>query len=167
MGNCSEMRLRLLQDMPVFGGVTDSVLRTLLARVPVVRVARNEYFFRQGEPGRSMFVLEHGKVAIIKDGEGHGYLLKYLERGDCFGEMALMDLFPRSASVVAVEDSAAIEIPTDALVEIQQKDLEQFTMIQMNMGREVSRRLREANERLFRARVEVEVGTLGVVEHEA
>jgi len=69
--------------------------------------------------------------------------LRELKRGDCFGEMSLMDLSPRSASVQAVENCRALEISTACLHQICELDLAQFAMIEMNMGREVSRRLRE------------------------
>ena len=64
-----------------------------------------------------------------------------------------MDMRHRSASVVAVESCNAIELSGASLFGLYEKDLEQFTLIQMNMGREVSRRLREADERLFQAKL--------------
>lgn len=157
--------ISLLQDMPVFGGTSEDTLRMLLSLAPIVSMPQGEYFFRQGEPGKSMFVLEEGRVAVLKRWDGHDYLLRNLSGGDCFGEMALMDLHPRSASVVALEQCHAIEVDTRALQAVQQRDLEQFALIQMNMGREVSRRLREANEHLFRHRMEVKIHHDGVVMH--
>ena len=75
--------------------------------------------------------------------------LQYLVRGDCFGEMSVIDLNPRSASVVAVEDCVALEISQQALYVLYEHYLEQFTLIQMNLLREVSRRLRALDERLM------------------
>ncbi len=60
-----------------------------------------------------------------------------------------MDLFPRSVSVLAEEDCTAIEISGAALYELCEKDLEQFTPDLMNLAREISRRLRRADEQLF------------------
>lgn len=149
-----ESRLMLLQEMPIFGGVTQATLRFLLGLAQIVSVPKSDFFFHQGDPADSMFVMEDGKLAVLKTCEGHDYLLRSLERGDCFGEMALIDLQPRSASVLALEDSRAIEISSAALYEIYNKDMEQFVLMQMNMGREISRRLRAADDRLFQARVE-------------
>ena len=147
-------RLELLQQMPIFGGIRADVLEYLLTLSHVVPVRDGVYFFRENDPGTSLFVLETGRVAVLKLWKGQEYLLRHLEKGDCFGEMAVIDLFPRSASVLAVEDSSAIEISTACLNQIRKKDLMQFTLIQMNMGREVSRRLRQADERLFAIEVE-------------
>ena len=96
---------------------------------------------------------------ILKQWEEKSYLLRHLHAGDCFGEVALMDFCRRSASVLADEDCAAIELSTSDLRQIANRDLEQFTMIYMNMGRELCRRLREADQRLFRAKVEVGLST--------
>ncbi|MGH8681165.1 MAG: Crp/Fnr family transcriptional regulator [Burkholderiales bacterium] len=148
-----EARIELLQRMPIFGGIRDDILGFLLALSPVVRIPQDRFFFREDDEGQSMFVLEEGRVAVLKRWQGADCLLRILERGDCFGEMALLDLRPRSASVRAVEDCAAIELSAAGLYQLYKKDLEQFAMIEMNMGREVSRRLRESDQRLFRARM--------------
>jgi CRP-like cAMP-binding protein len=63
--------------------------------------------------------------------------------------MALIDLLPRSASVVALEDCAALRLTSAQLYRAHQADAEQFAVICMNIARELSRRLRAADERLF------------------
>ncbi len=103
-----------------------------------------------------MFVLEAGKAAVLKSWHGQDYLLQTMNQGDCFGEMAVMDLCPRSASVRALEDCTAIRISAANLHQVYSHDLKQFALIQMNMGREVCRRLRELDNRLFSARMEME-----------
>jgi CRP-like cAMP-binding protein len=90
---------------------------------------------------------------VLKSWRGGNFLLRTLERGDCFGEMALIDLQPRSASVRAIEDCEAIRLSAANLYQVYEKNVEQFTMIQMNLGREISRRLRDADERIFESRM--------------
>ena len=146
-------RIQMLQQMAVFGAIRADVLEFLLGLSRTVQLARGEFFFRQGDPGDTMFVLESGAVEVLKEVADHQpYVLRRLAAGDCFGEMALMDLAPRSASVRAVEDCVAIQISTADLLRIYERDIEQFVLIEMNMGRELSRRLREADERLFPGR---------------
>ena len=146
-------RIELLQRMPVFGGIQADVLQFLLDNCPIVAVPAGHFFFRQNDAADSMFVLETGKAAVLKSWQGGESLLRTLESGDCFGEMALIDLQPRSASVRALEDCAAIRLSAASLYELYARNLEQFAMIQMNLGREISRRLRDADERLFLARM--------------
>jgi CRP/FNR family transcriptional regulator, cyclic AMP receptor protein len=148
-----EARIELLQRMPIFGGIRADTLQFLLAFCPVVSVSTNEFFFREHEQGDAMFVLEIGKAAVLKYWQGQACHLKTLKEGDCFGEMAVMDHCPRSASVRATEDCTAIRISSANLYQVYAQDLKQFALIQMNMGREVCRRLREADSRLFSAKM--------------
>ena len=146
-----ETRIQTLQRMPIFGGMRADVLDFLLEASAVARVDKGKFYFHEHEKAESMFVLEAGEVAVLKLWEGQQCLLGHLRQGDCFGEMALMDLGPRSASVMAVKDCTAIELSTASFYKIYEKNLEQFALLQMNIGREVSRRLRVADEHLFRA----------------
>jgi len=142
----------LLQTMPIFGGISEEALIFLLERVHIRHIPAGQCFFEEGDDATSMFVLEQGRVAIRKRWGEEEHLLKYLEQGECFGEMALLDMHPRSASVSAVEDCDLIELSRGVLLELYEHDLEQFTLIQMNIGREMVRRLRLADDQLFVAR---------------
>ena len=158
-----EARIELLQRMPIFGGIRTEILQFLLALCPIVSVPTNEFFFREHDQGDSMFVLEMGKAAVLKSWRGQDYLLQTLKEGDCFGEMAVMDHCQRSASIRAVEDCIAIRISAANLYKVYAQDLKQFALIQMNMGREVCRRLREADNRLFGARMGTPEADIGQV----
>jgi CRP-like cAMP-binding protein len=144
-------RIELLQSMPVFGATREDTLQFLLAQVRTVAVPAGEYFFRENDAASSMFVLEAGRATVVKNWQGRGLVLHSLGAGDCFGEMALMDLCPRSASVLAEEDCRAIELTAADLLRLFERDAEQFALIQMNIGREVCRRLRATDDLLFRA----------------
>lgn len=144
-------RIKLLQAMPIFGGVTEETLEFLVDHASIRHLDPGDFFFREGDDAASLYVLERGKVAVSKQWDGEEHLLKHLTQGDCFGEMALLDLYPRSASVMAVERCDAIELNHTDLLKLYEHNLEQFTIIQMNMGREISRRLRAADNQLFQS----------------
>jgi CRP-like cAMP-binding protein len=146
----------LFQNVSVFGALSADAMDFLLQRSTVVACPKGECFFREGDQAQSVYILETGRVAVLKHWQERDYLLKHLEPGDCFGEMALMDMYPRSASVLAETDSSACKISSAALLDLYQHDMEQFTLLQMNLGREVSRRLREADEQQFRMQREAE-----------
>ena len=139
----------LMQNLPIFGGINKETIELILGLSSLVSKRKGEYFFREGEPGASTFVLKSGTVSILKTSEDSECLLRQIDEGDCFGEMAIIDYMPRSASVRAKTDAIAIEITAQVLHEIYEQNPEHFTMIQMNMAREVSRRLRDVSDRLF------------------
>ena len=146
-------RVELLQSMPVFGGVSKETLEFFIDHASIQSLLPGDYFFHEGDDAVSMFVLERGKVAVSKLWNDEDHLLKHLGQGDCFGEMALLDLYPRSASVMAVEPCDAIELGHADLLKLYQHDLEQFTIIQMNISREISRRLRSADRQLLECKL--------------
>jgi CRP-like cAMP-binding protein len=144
-------QVQLLQQMAIFGGVRGEILEQLMRKTPTVAVAKGRYFFHEQDRAESMFVLETGKAAVLKHWDGQDYLLREIGPGACFGEMALIDLEPRSAAVLALENCTALEVVNSVLYETFLEDAEQFALIYMNIARELSRRLRDADNRWFKA----------------
>ncbi len=145
----SEAYFALLRRMPVFGGLNDDSLQLIVGQAKLRHMPADEYFFREGDASDSLYVLEAGVVVIERTWKESAIALCKFQRGDCLGEMSLIDLMPRSASARADTDCEAIEIPRRSLFELYKQDVEQYAIIMMNMGREVSRRLRVADDRLF------------------
>ena len=71
---------------------------------------RGEEIFREGSVGQHMYVIASGSVDIVRGDDGKGERLATLGKGDIFGEMALLDHLPRSASAMAAEDTELLEI---------------------------------------------------------
>jgi CRP-like cAMP-binding protein len=147
------MRMELLQQMPIFGAIQDDALKFLLEPVTSIDVPAGQFFFHERDPAECMYVLESGQVVVLKHWAGGELVLHHLGPGDCFGEMALLDLFPRSASVRAMDTCRAMVLTPAHLHRLFEHDAEQFALIQMNIAREMSRRLRESDEQLFQARM--------------
>lgn len=138
-----------LQDIALFGGLSERATGFLQARARHHEFARGETIFTEGEPGNSMFILLSGEIAILKKWNGQQYRICELKPGDCFGEMSIIDMNNRSASILAVCPVTAMEISADHLYALYRENLPEFTLLQMNMAREVSRRLRQAQAQLF------------------
>jgi CRP/FNR family transcriptional regulator, cyclic AMP receptor protein len=147
----SAATIELMQAMPIFGAIREETLRFLVARTDEVRVPAGACFFREGDAADGMYVLEVGRVEVLKAWQDREQCLRTLGPGDCFGEMALMDLGSRSASVRALEDCIALILRPEHLQALFEYDPVQFALLQMNMGREVCRRLRVTDELLFQA----------------
>lgn len=145
-------RIELLQGMPIFGALREDTLAFLLGLMHERHVQAGGWFFRQGDTAAEIYVLEHGEARVLREWQGREVPLGQLRAGDCFGEMALMDLMPRSAAVRATTDCSALVLSGDDLYRLCRHDIEQFALLQMNLGRELSRRLRQADDELFRLR---------------
>ena len=149
----SGSRIRLLQGMPVFGALRADTLELILERSTETAVPAGEYFFHESSEANGFFVLQSGRVLVLRRRGEVEIPFGELNVGDCFGEMAIVECRDRNASVRALEDSVALEIPLTALHDLYESDLEQFALIQMNLARELSRRLRDAAEQIFEAKL--------------
>ena len=96
----------LFSRVPLFEGVSAED-RAALARAATLRTyRRGETIVQQGQPGDAFYVIVRGRVAVaIVAPDGREVVLNTLGEGDHFGEMALLDEAPRSASVIAQEKS--------------------------------------------------------------
>lgn len=144
-------RMDLLQRMPLFKDLRPETLECLLEEVQIRRVPKGEFFFRQGDHAVYMYVLEAGEVSVRKHWQGRELVLGNFGAGDCFGEMALIDMTPRSATVRAERLCSAIEISAAHLYGVYEHDPQQFAVIQSNICRELVRRLRQTDEQLMQA----------------
>jgi CRP-like cAMP-binding protein len=100
--------------------------------------------FAQGDLGTEMFIIQEGEVEIIKHIAGESHVLSHLERGDFFGEMAVLEALPRTADAVAVSDVRVVSINGSRFDEMLRKNPE----VAVRIIRKYSKRLREANELL-------------------
>jgi CRP-like cAMP-binding protein len=110
-GTENAFALDALRRCALFAKVDDDALALCARNLRIRRFRRGETIFHQGDPGDSLFILEGGSVKIVlpsPEGE-EGAIIATLSRGDFFGELALLDGAPHSATAVALE-------PTQALV---------------------------------------------------
>lgn len=99
-------KVLFLKTVSIFGRTPEDVLVDVAALLEEVDAPADEVIFRKGDPGDSLYIIVGGKVRV-DDGE---QLLNYLGERDLFGEMALLDVEPRSASVTTVEPTQLLRL---------------------------------------------------------
>ena len=108
----------LLSDIPLFSEVPPRRLRdiALIARRETFRAG--ETIVRMGEPGSTMYVLHSGRVNVVRERGDWAVVLASLGPGEFFGELALFDRQPRSATVVVDEDAETLSLDRTAMMRI-------------------------------------------------
>ena len=101
-------RLKLLEKVPLFAGLSRRQLGKLLVKLFEKEYGAGEAIFLEGEPGKALFVVLDGKVSISRAGQRGEHRLATLGPGAYFGELALIDDLPRSATARANEPSALL-----------------------------------------------------------
>ncbi|HVR40683.1 MAG TPA: cyclic nucleotide-binding domain-containing protein [Thermoanaerobaculia bacterium] len=107
----------------------------------IITYAAGDCIFEQGELGTEMFIIQEGEVDIIKRIGTESHQLSRLEKGDFFGEMAVLEAMPRTADAVAVSDVKLVAINGSRFDEMLRKNPE----VAVRIIRKYSKRLREAN----------------------
>jgi CRP/FNR family transcriptional regulator, cyclic AMP receptor protein len=106
--------------------------------------------FREGDQGNSLYVIKRGTAVVYHQGPPGEPLVKLtrLGPGDFFGEMTLIEMQPRSASVVAESEAELLELRAADLYRLYKQDVKAYVLVLQNMNRELCRRLRRTNQRL-------------------
>ncbi|MEM1202020.1 MAG: cyclic nucleotide-binding domain-containing protein [Acidobacteriota bacterium] len=114
------------------------------------KVAAGEYIFREGEKGDRLYVVLEGRVMISKEIVGSGEeALAFLERGDYFGEMALIDKQPRSADAKAADDGTVVLMISSEVLEgiLDIQKVSSLRLLTILSGL-IAKRLREIDDKL-------------------
>jgi len=135
-----------LLSTPFFGGLSVASLDLLVAMLIERRFDVGATVVSEGEPGRSMFIVHSGELAVSKRGDaGRAIRIAGLEPGDFFGEMTLIEMQNRSATVVAVGPVVLYELTAGKLYTCYKADIHAYVMVMQNINRELCRRLRRAD----------------------
>ena len=104
---------------PFFAGLDPSTLEHVAAGTRTRRFRRGEIIFHAGDPGDALFIIVSGEVKIaLPSDEGDEAILAILRQGDVFGELALLDGAPRSATASALTATEAVILPRDRFREL-------------------------------------------------
>jgi anti-anti-sigma factor len=124
------------------------VLRGMLARRTY---AAGQVVFREGDEGRELFIIARGSasVKLRLAGDGRENRLATFSAGTVFGELALLDQQPRSATVEADEELVCYVLTDRAFDALRREHGPIAITLLTNIGRELSRRLRGANRTIF------------------
>ena len=123
----------------LFQGLPDDALAALAQKVNRHTFVRDAVLIRRGDAGDSLYVIDEGNVKIVTvDAQGGELVINRCGPGETIGEMSLFDREPRSADVIALEDTSVLELKHDAFFDL----LDQRPDLALNIIRSISSRLR-------------------------
>lgn len=134
-----------LRGIPIFASLTERDLAALARHLEELNYRKDNVIISADDPGTNFFVVAKGKVKVVWYGtDGREVILSWMKDGDFFGEMSLFDGEPRSANVIAHGDVSLLTLERDKFI----KWLERHPSAFMMLMTELSRRLRDADERI-------------------
>ncbi len=138
-------RLLILRRVPLFAQMNLEQLEAINQIVKEVEYLAGEAIFREGDVGSELFLLVEGEVRIVKNwGTPQELLLTTCQGIDYFGEMAILDDEPRSATVLVSKDARLLSLEGDRLKEL----ILQMPEIAFKIFRVLTQRVRLGDQRL-------------------
>lgn len=135
----------VLRPLPVFTPLSDDQIRTLVDGAELQRFTGGEALVRQGEVGASLFVIRSGAVRIERtESGGPATKIASLGAGDFFGEMSLLTGEPRTASIVAEEETEVVVVDKEAFARVLTAD----TAILPGLSEALESRARDTAEKI-------------------
>jgi CRP/FNR family transcriptional regulator, cyclic AMP receptor protein len=135
--------LESLRYIPLFSSVRDEDLASIASLLIERRIPRNKTIVEEGLPGDYMYIIREGRVSVSKlSDDGREKILEFLEEGDFFGEMSLLDNAPRSASVRALVETRILALSRKDFLAVLRRSPD----LAMAVIQELTRRLRQIDE---------------------
>jgi CRP-like cAMP-binding protein len=131
-----------LQKYSLFGGLLEEQIDQILSLMEQEDYNTGDNIIVEGEPNDKIRFILHGRVAVMKN---HVPLIEF-KAGDAFGEMEVLDVMPSAATNVALEPTRVMSISNRALRSLYKTDIKAFSLMLMNLARDLSRRLRLMND---------------------
>lgn len=146
-GGGKENLLELLTLLPAFEGLSQNELKIIERMLHQRQYKKGETVFNEGEPGAGMYIVKSGEVAITRKMDNGAELALALvkERG-FFGELALLDEIPRSASAKATADTVLFAFSKPSLESLCRRNPRLGIKILSNLSRLICRRLVLSND---------------------
>ncbi|MEM1417888.1 MAG: cyclic nucleotide-binding domain-containing protein [Myxococcota bacterium] len=137
----------ILRDIGLFGGLDDESLVVLARELKTAHAETGDAIVEEGDTSREMFVVVGGELEVVKRGPRGGLArVALFGPGDWFGEMSILDVQPRSATVRAVAPTMLVKITSEDVEKLlYRRDVKAYALFIMNIARELSRRLRVAD----------------------
>lgn len=137
----------MLRDIGLFGGMSAETLDVLAHDLPTEQVEVGQVVVREGDDSRAMYVVVNGELEVVKHGQSsQDVRVALFGPGDWFGEMGVLAVQPRSATVRAVAASLLLRISPEHVEQLlYRRHLKDYALFMMNIARELSRRLRVAD----------------------
>jgi CRP-like cAMP-binding protein len=149
MDPSKDVIIEILNKLPLFSELNFTAIQELIHLAAERLFHQGETIFEESTTGQSIMVIVSGEVRITQRARISGEeTLTVLRKGDFFGEMALLEELPRSATAIAHSDTIMLEITRDKFLRFIEKDPASGVRILLTLAKILSSRLREADTKI-------------------
>jgi CRP-like cAMP-binding protein len=145
----NKMIFSILKELEIFSDLDENALITLSHLFEEKEYLQDNIIFEEGSIGTSMMIIAQGKVRVSQKANTETEeALKVLRTGEIFGEMALLEDLPRSATIIAHTNAIIVSIERPNFLKFLEQDSKNGVKIMLKLAKTLSSRLREADVKL-------------------
>ncbi len=142
------MNIEFLNQIPLFQALNSEELQEILSISKIKNYQAQEIIFRQGEIGNSLMIVQSGTIEIFYYDGQQSHVITRFEKGDFFGELALIDHLQRSANARALTNVEVLVLDRESFDLLRkQKKSSAYQLLKM-IAFELCLRIRESNEQV-------------------
>ncbi|NLD94344.1 MAG: cyclic nucleotide-binding domain-containing protein [Fibrobacter sp.] len=133
--------LPILKSVTIFSGFNEEQLRNICEKCTYVNVEGGDIILEENKPATEIFIILKGKVTIILNIHENPLEIVEFSAGNCIGEASVVGIQPHSASAMARERSTLLVLSRQVLMQLYDSDKSLFSLLILNIARELARRL--------------------------
>ena len=148
----AEHAMSMMKHVTIFAGINETNIRQIYDNCTIIDTKAGDIIFQEGTPATEIYLILSGKCSVILNlGEDPMEIVEF-GPGNCIGESSVIGVQHHCASVLAKEDSVLLELSRKMLMDIFENDKGLFSMLIINIARELARRLHNTNQLLYQYR---------------
>jgi len=138
------VRPEALQKYSLFGGLLAEQIEAIIPLMKEEKYNPGDVIINEGDTNDKIYFILEGQVSVCKG----DVLLSHFGEGEAFGEMEVLDVMPAIASIKAISQTTVMSMSNKDLRQIYKMDIKVFSLMLMNLARDLCRRLRKTDEKL-------------------
>ncbi len=138
-----ETIIPIIKEISLFGAIDGEGLDWIISRAEHKTYNTEEIVFHEGDASTAIYILISGKVKVIQNADEHPLEMIELGRGASLGEASLIGIQPHGATAVVTESADLLIITKSMLSLLHKENCELFSILTLNMARELARRVRK------------------------
>ncbi len=141
--------VHILADIAIFGGITEEQFKKISRRLQIGIFEKGQDIFRKGDEPSHIYIVREGRVGLFIVDRQVRFEKKTLITGECFGVASLMAMRRHTSTAIALDQSSVMVLSRESLWQLRHEDIVLFSLLMMNISRELARRLKLTDDILL------------------
>lgn len=139
-----------MRNVTIFAGFDDTQISAICKKCTYINTRVGDILLEENTPATEIFILIKGRVSIVLNLKEEPFELIEFGPGSCVGEASVIGIQEHSASAVVMEDASLLVLSRQCLMELFEADKGLFSLLILNIARELARRLNRTDDMLLK-----------------